>query len=960
MEKYFEQTKRKTPHFLHIGRKINLESLCDRFKLILSKYGRKKNSQNQLLPYRKSIAVLLVVLLISVSGMLGVSTVKANLIQLKRNSHNFYVGILESFKYYPPKKEIAFVPARTLPVLVYHGIVNKTESDKYAITRDQFREQMIRLYESGYRSVTVEDFDLFMKGKKELPANSFLLTFDDGRKDSYYGADPVLKKLGYSAVMFVAVAQSLGEENLYSDYYLNEIELKQMEVSSEWEIESHAIQEGGGFITVDATNHQAQFLSNRKWLNIKNRLENEIEYEQRINRELADSKNSLEKLLQKKVILFSYPFSDYGQDSINNATSAQLVIAKSVRNNYLYAFQQLQGFERGYIGNYPRDDSMRLRRVEPQASWTGQYLENFLESGRDILNKKQLDLISYSGNLKQVWGSRAVEDSKAEIILRVNKLTKSSFLLLDGSRSWDDYMFTADVRFNNEGVFSLYSNVEKPGTENRCVWTKNSINVEQLKNGTIVKKMTFSGGLSSSENSFSILTKDGMIGCFTNGELQAAMYDENHEVGGIGLEYWSNDDTGMATVRSASVDFDIRENLEKVREMAQYQKKSIVQDVSLRILEATLARSITQQVHHISSSQNLASSTTFKPFKWGNISVIHNADKERNDFTTNITQYESGSAYWYWPEITVSSTTDYEISGGYSSDVHSVLLAEIISKQGEINWTTIREFPPSQERKNYSYIFQVPENATSFRILQSISDTGVLTVFSPSIKELESPSFDQGYITLCFDDGLESFYSIAAPLLKKYGIKATIPVITSHVVFDNYMTVGQLQKMEKEGHEISSHTRNHAILDNKTLDEKIITEISGSMLDLRNAGFKVNTFVFPYGSFSDKSLIYTDRSGYSGARSSIRGYNSKNTDIFTLKDQLIEQKTSLEEISGYVDFSLQRNKWLILELHGVEITSGSENSETISRDKLENILKIVKDKRIRVITLSEGLNIMKN
>jgi peptidoglycan/xylan/chitin deacetylase (PgdA/CDA1 family) len=42
-----------------------------------------------------------------------------------------------------------------------------------------------------------------MKGEKILPKKSFLLTFDDGRKDSFYPVDPVLKKLNYNAVILI-------------------------------------------------------------------------------------------------------------------------------------------------------------------------------------------------------------------------------------------------------------------------------------------------------------------------------------------------------------------------------------------------------------------------------------------------------------------------------------------------------------------------------------------------------------------------------------------------------------------------------------------------------------------------------------------------------------------------------------------------------------------------------------
>ena len=68
-----------------------------------------------------------------------------------------------------------------------------------------------------------------MKGEKNLPEKSFLLTFDDGRKDSYYPVDPILKALDYRAIMFVISGRSLGDEKEVSPFYLSSSELKRMQ-----------------------------------------------------------------------------------------------------------------------------------------------------------------------------------------------------------------------------------------------------------------------------------------------------------------------------------------------------------------------------------------------------------------------------------------------------------------------------------------------------------------------------------------------------------------------------------------------------------------------------------------------------------------------------------------------------------------------------------------------------------
>ena len=74
--------------------------------------------------------------------------------------------------------------ALSVPVLVYHGISD--EPYKEDVLLSDFEKQMFTLKNAGYQTITLEDFYEFMQGEKELPEKSFLLTFDDGIKSSYY------------------------------------------------------------------------------------------------------------------------------------------------------------------------------------------------------------------------------------------------------------------------------------------------------------------------------------------------------------------------------------------------------------------------------------------------------------------------------------------------------------------------------------------------------------------------------------------------------------------------------------------------------------------------------------------------------------------------------------------------------------------------------------------------------
>ena len=124
--------------------------------------------------------------------------------------------------------------AQSVPVLVYHGIVEKP--DDINVSLAQFKSQMYALKIAGYQTVSLEDYTKFLNGQKQLPEKSMLLTFDDGRKDSYQLSDPILKAIDFKALMFV-ITEHLSEEN---PYYLSASELHAMEKTGRWNVEAHS------------------------------------------------------------------------------------------------------------------------------------------------------------------------------------------------------------------------------------------------------------------------------------------------------------------------------------------------------------------------------------------------------------------------------------------------------------------------------------------------------------------------------------------------------------------------------------------------------------------------------------------------------------------------------------------------------------------------------------------------
>ena len=123
-----------------------------------------------------------------------------------------------------------------------------------------------------------------------------------------------------------------------------------------------------------------------------------------------------------------------------------------------------------------------------------------------------------------------------------------------------------------------------------------------------------------------------------------------------------------------------------------------------------------------------------------------------------------------------------------------------------------------------------------------------------------SPNEDA--IAITFDDGLESFGSVAAPLLLEHGLPVTLFVVTDAVGATNVWSAGgdadipvarilgwdELGRLAEAGVTLGAHTCSHPRLEflSAMEAEREITD-SRSHLE-RELGLSVTSFAYPYGS----------------------------------------------------------------------------------------------------------------
>jgi peptidoglycan/xylan/chitin deacetylase (PgdA/CDA1 family) len=124
-------------------------------------------------------------------------------------------------------------------------------------------------------------------------------------------------------------------------------------------------------------------------------------------------------------------------------------------------------------------------------------------------------------------------------------------------------------------------------------------------------------------------------------------------------------------------------------------------------------------------------------------------------------------------------------------------------------------------------------------------------------------------VVLTFDDSVKSHFTVAAPILKKYGFGATF-FITEGFSFKtnkrDYMTWEEIRELDRQGFEIGNHTRDHLGISAKNVDQ-LETQLRGIDEQCEAAGIKKPvSFAWPGNSFAVEALGVLRKHGVLFAR----------------------------------------------------------------------------------------------
>jgi len=183
---------------------------------------------------------------------------------------------------------------------MYHYVeyvANKNDKIRISLNTPPhiLEEQIKTLISGGYNFMTNSELADVLDGKANLPSNPILLTFDDGYRDFYTDAYPILKKYNVKATEYV-IAGFLDKPN-----HLLTTQLQEIARDGLIEIAAHTV--------------------HHVWLKGQTL--------KTVSDEVFQSREILEQIIHKPVVSFAYPFGAFDDQAIQVVKDAGFSSATS-------------------------------------------------------------------------------------------------------------------------------------------------------------------------------------------------------------------------------------------------------------------------------------------------------------------------------------------------------------------------------------------------------------------------------------------------------------------------------------------------------------------------------------------------------------------------------------------------------------------------------------------------------
>ena len=211
-----------------------------------------------------------------------------------------------------------------ISILAYHQVRNNTKWDSFLIREllitppEIFEKDMKYLSDNGYKSIGLDELIYAINNNKVLNSKSVVITFDDGYRDQYINALPILEKYNIKATFFI---------------YTNAID--KFPIAMTWD---QVIDLSNRGMTIGA---HTRSHPNLKKIKDENKLVNEI----------LGSKLLLQEKIGKPVNFFAYPYGLYSSSTVQEVINVGYLGAVADTGGKVHTKKDVYTLKRFNMGN---------------------------------------------------------------------------------------------------------------------------------------------------------------------------------------------------------------------------------------------------------------------------------------------------------------------------------------------------------------------------------------------------------------------------------------------------------------------------------------------------------------------------------------------------------------------------------------------------------------------------------
>lgn len=210
----------------------------------------------------------------------------------------------------------------------------------------------------------------------------------------------------------------------------------------------------------------------------------------------------------------------------------------------------------------------------------------------------------------------------------------------------------------------------------------------------------------------------------------------------------------------------------------------------------------------------------------------------------------------------------------------------------EPRWQTVRApilvyhtiRPPKQKLSVFDQQFEITPEQFEAQ-LSLLSSQGYVSIgYDDLVAALGGgKALPKNAVLIDLDDGRDSQYEYALPLLEKYKFKATFFIYTNAIGRPGFMTWAQVGEVRDAGMPIEAHTRSHPFLTRIADDAALEDEILGGkrMLE-QKLGVTVRYFAYPFGLRDDRVIKAVKDAGFEAARGLRHAADHRPKDLYDL------------------------------------------------------------------------------